>query len=273
MPSALIRRQNFAFARQHLASAPSRVLEVGCGDGDVARDLVQEGFEVTAIDSDRAAVATAKAKGVRAVAANFLEFDAEPFEAVLFTRSLHHISPLDEALAHAGSLLLPKGTLVVDDFAVEEMDAPTAVWFYGQLEVLTATGLPLGECHVGASDPQERWRLAHQHDPPLHTGRELRRGVEAHFDPILVKPVAYLYRYFHGWLKAIAPCAEAVVQSIFRTEQRLVRTGVIRPLGLQLVARRRDQEGTSVFGERRKSTRRGRREGGGWEHHDSGQGA
>ena len=104
----------------------SRVLEVGCGRGALAARLQARGLEVTALDVSPEAVAAARALGVHAVAGDFLEFVAEPFDAVLFSRSLHHIASLPRAVDRAHALLGPGGLVIAEEFAVERMDRQTA---------------------------------------------------------------------------------------------------------------------------------------------------
>src|SRR5262245_48993099 len=64
-----------------------RGLEVGCGSGVLALRLLRTGVELTAIDVSEEQVAEARARGVPAVVSDFLAFEAEPFDALLFTRS------------------------------------------------------------------------------------------------------------------------------------------------------------------------------------------
>lgn len=235
---SLVREHNLGFALEHLPHAPTRVLEVGCGDGELARDLGARGYEVTALDPAPEAVAKARDRGVHVVAADLLAYEDEPFEAVLFTRSLHHIVPLDAALARAEALLASGGTLVLDEFAVEQMDETSAAWFYGQCDALAAAGISLPGHEAGGEGPRERWLLAHRHDPPLSSGQEMRRAFEERFDVGLCEEVAYLYRYFYAWLDGILPAADAVTRVIHRTEESLIHGGAVRPLGLRLVGRR-----------------------------------
>ncbi len=42
----------YGFVTEQLPSAPARVLEVGCGRGDLARAIAESGYEVVAIDPD-----------------------------------------------------------------------------------------------------------------------------------------------------------------------------------------------------------------------------
>ena len=88
---------DIALHEQHNFVVPAiagarRVLEVGAGRGTLARRLQAEGFSVTALEL---CLPAKDASGVQWVESDFLAFDAEPFDAVLFTASLHHIAPLD----------------------------------------------------------------------------------------------------------------------------------------------------------------------------------
>ena len=57
------------------------------------------GYKVVGIDSDEEAVSQARRLGVNVVNGSWPEIDVEGVNAVVFTRSLHHISPLPEAIA------------------------------------------------------------------------------------------------------------------------------------------------------------------------------
>src|SRR5262249_45959315 len=102
-----------------------RVLEVGCGPGVLAERMIRDGVQLTAIDLSEEQVAEARARGVPAIASDFLAFQAAPFDAVLFTRSLHHISPLETGIAKIRTLVRRGGLLLADEFAHEEIDAVT----------------------------------------------------------------------------------------------------------------------------------------------------
>jgi ubiquinone/menaquinone biosynthesis C-methylase UbiE len=41
-----------SFVEAHLPPAPARVLEVGCGRGDLARAVSESGYEMVAMDPD-----------------------------------------------------------------------------------------------------------------------------------------------------------------------------------------------------------------------------
>src|SRR5262249_35503901 len=112
-------------------------LEVGCGDGRLAARLSADGYDVTAIDLDGDVVAAARARGVHATKADWLAYaDRATYDAILFTRSLHHIHDLDAAVVRCLDRLASDGLVVVDDFAIEAMDEATAEWFRDALVAL-----------------------------------------------------------------------------------------------------------------------------------------
>lgn len=117
--------------RRFLARAASigpRVLELGCGEGDLAWDLARRGIEVTGIDLSperiRNAASRANAEARTFVAPKFavgdlntMELPAGPFDGVVAHDALHHVIELDALFARAERALRPGGTLLVLDFA------------------------------------------------------------------------------------------------------------------------------------------------------------
>lgn len=98
--------------------APGRAtLEVGCGEGRVARDLAQRGHRVTAIDSSPTLLEAARELdpgGTYVLAdAAALPFDNGAFDAVVAYNSLMDVDDLPGAVREAGRVLEPGGRLCV----------------------------------------------------------------------------------------------------------------------------------------------------------------
>jgi SAM-dependent methyltransferase len=185
-----------------LLTGRRRVLEVGCGDGRLAVRLAGAGHEVTAIDLH---APTEAQPGVRFVTGDFLDFTGGPFDAVLFTASLHHIGRLDDAVARAFDLLAPGGLFWADDFDLEAPDEATAGWYFaGQ----------------GRDGDVAAWRA--DHEPGLHVGAALIAAVAARFGAVDVTRGPYLHRYLGAGFEA--------------AERAGIDAGRLRPVGLRLTA-------------------------------------
>jgi SAM-dependent methyltransferase len=98
-----------------LPAAPGSVLEVGCGEGRVARDLAARGYRVTGLDASPTLVAAAAEpdpEGTYAVgAAEALPFADDSFDLVVAYNSLMDVEDMPSAVREAGRVLRPGGRL------------------------------------------------------------------------------------------------------------------------------------------------------------------
>jgi SAM-dependent methyltransferase len=230
-----------------------RVLEVGCGPGYLAARLDREGLEVTAIDSSEEQVALARENGVSAVACDFLSFEGNGFDVLLFTRSLHHLSPLPEAMRKIRGLLKPGGWILADEFAHEAMNRATAAWFWDLQAVMEASGtlapdVPRRHNHPPGHhqrherkqepsvDPLERWRERHVHDPPLHGAEAMLTALKSGFTVLVHQLLPYLHRYFSD---RVADSEEGRRLFLLTRELETLRIsqGLVVPIGLRVTAR------------------------------------
>jgi SAM-dependent methyltransferase len=217
------------------------VLEVGCGDGRVAAALAARGYETSALDEGLALEAGAAGAPVRWLEGDFLfapdPAEAGPFDAVLFTRSLHHIAPVERALERAAALLRPGGRLLAEEFAVDRVTLPTARWWYDLEAVLASAGaMPAPDPALAAvRNPLGRWRQEHTADPPLATGHAMLAATRERFDTGPAEEAPYLYRYVAARSVAPPDAADRIVRQVFEIESRLLRERDIAAAGLRLV--------------------------------------
>jgi SAM-dependent methyltransferase len=165
--------QILPLAADHLAGA-DRVLDVGCGEGQLARLAVAGGARVTVgVDPTRAQVevATARAGGpmyARAGAAG-LPFGAACFDAVVACLVFEHIQAVDAAIAEVARVLAPGGRFL---FFLNHplLQTPGSGWIDDQV----------------LDPPEQYWRVG----PYLvedETIEEVEQGV---FIPVVHRPLS-----------------------------------------------------------------------------------
>lgn len=231
-----------------------RILDVGCGNGLLARRLVADGFQVTGLD--RSLKKTERARSVRFVEGDFLEFDEAPFDALVFSASLHHLSPLERALESAHRLLRPGGLLVASDFDLDAPDEATARWYYDLEGLLVAAGLYPEDrvCGSEEDDPLSRWHEDHVDDPPFHRGAAMKEAIARKFSLLGEQRGPYLYRYVVGGLVHTTPRRHTrtargtagaasfdrarIAAWALAAEQRGIAAGALKPVGLRLWAKK-----------------------------------
>lgn len=107
------------FVLDSIPSFCGRALDVGCGEGLLARKLACRCEKVVAIDADRDTVVRARNSGPADSRISFVEGDVmthslstDGFDLITAVATLHHL-PLVPALTRFRDLLKPGGTLVV----------------------------------------------------------------------------------------------------------------------------------------------------------------
>jgi SAM-dependent methyltransferase len=197
-----------AFARANLPAPPARILEVGAGNGELARALVVAGYDVIAIDPEPTGA------NVQTVALQCLDEPAESFDAAIAIVSLHHVDPLAESCRRLAEVLVPGGALLVYEFDVAAFDRRAAAWWLDQRRAL------------GASDNETADQLVDEHRAHLHPLEQIIEALEPHFYVGSPLRGAYLYHW-------------DLDDSLRAAEEELIARGHIPAVGARLVAHRR----------------------------------
>jgi methyltransferase family protein len=199
------------FVLAQLPRPPLRVLEVGCGrEGGVVPALAAAGYDVLGIDPE----APEEPRYRRLELADL--DDPGPFGAVVAGRVLHHVHPLGAGLDKLAALA---PLLVVDEFAWNHIDEPSADWYEAQHRLLVAAGRePKGPPNLA------EWRWRHS---DLHPYETLRRELDERFEERHFEWRPYFYRWLDG------PVSEAL-------EESLIAADAIRPIGFRYAGVRRE---------------------------------
>lgn len=203
----MLATEPLAFVRANLPAPPARLLEIGAGDGALARALAEAGYEVLAIDPEP------RGADVRRVSLHELDEPPASFDAALAVTSLHHVEPLDDSLELLAKLLSPGGLLLVDEFDVAAFDERAAGWWLQQRRALG------GEERAGAQE------LVREHRAHLHPLERILDALQPHFRFGAPLYGPYLYRWNLG-------------ESLRHQEEDAIARAEIPAVGARLLARR-----------------------------------
>jgi SAM-dependent methyltransferase len=198
-----------SFVHTQLPPPPASVLEVGCGRGELALAIHGRGHAVTAIDPEAP-------EGALFQAVSLEQFvDPGPFDAVVASRSLHHIADLPAALDKIACLLPRGGRLIVHEHAWDRVDEPTARWYLDRRAAAhPAAPGSVGECLA-------KWQRDHA---GLHGYATLREELDRRFKQRHFAWGPYLY----GELGA----------AVEQEERALIDAGAIQATGFYYAGER-----------------------------------
>jgi SAM-dependent methyltransferase len=196
-----------------------RVLEVGCSDGALVEIVTSLGIDVVGVDpnadpSDR----------VHAVA--FEAFEAEPFDVVFSSVSLHHLDDVALATAALARLTKPGSVLLLREFDRDLiLHEPTVRWWFHQRHAKDAADtdgkhpLPID---FDAFIAEQRTHMNH-HVLAWPDVEAMARG--AGFRREAMNAMPYLFRW--GLSEDVRPI-----------EERLIAAGSIKQVGIRWMGRR-----------------------------------
>jgi SAM-dependent methyltransferase len=200
-----------------LPPPPARVLEVGCGEGRLARSMAAAGHRVVAIDPNAP-------QGQLFQSVSIEEFVAsEPFDAAVATLSLHHIAELDAAVAKIAGLVILGGNFVVVEFAWDRLDEATAAWALDHLAPAREDGWLArrhnewnaqngGDHSSGFADYLRRWAASEN----FHSATAMIDALRRHFHEMRFERWPYLYPELEGVTREqeIAEIEEGRIQAM-----------------------------------------------------------
>jgi SAM-dependent methyltransferase len=196
-----------AFVRANRPPPPARLLEIGAGEGELARTLRLLGYDVVAIDPDP------RGTDVSAVALHELDEPSESFDAAIAILSLHHIDPLRPSLRRLAEVLKPGAPLIVDEFDVAAFDAAAAEWWLAQRRGL------------GGREEIPAEQLVEQHRGHLHPLDLITDELKLHFTESTPVRGPYLYRW-------------DLSDGHRAAEEELIVSGELAPVGARFVVQR-----------------------------------
>ena len=93
-----------------------RILDLGCGDGQLSKRIIATGASVTGLDSSQQMVAAAQSLGINVTVgdAEALPFESHSFDAVFSNAALHWVRNHDAMLSGVKRVLKPRGKFVAE---------------------------------------------------------------------------------------------------------------------------------------------------------------
>jgi SAM-dependent methyltransferase len=185
------------FVLAQLPPRPARVLEIGCGNGELALVMAGAGHQVTAVDPE-----APEGPIFRRVRFEDLR-DTGPYDVAVACLALHHIDDLTAALDRSVRLLRPGGRLVVVEYGWDRIDQATARWYWRHLpadHAHTGQGFLRSCCQqwrqdrdAGGAEPFEVYRDRWARGQAMHDSATMLRELQARYAARSLTWGPYLY--------------------------------------------------------------------------------
>lgn len=169
-------------------AARERILDLGCGDGQLTARLAAGGVDVRGVDASAAMVAAARARGITAdeASAENLPYADAAFDAVFSNAALHWVRDQDGMMAHVHRVLKPGGRFVA------EMGG------HGNIAAIRVALMAVLERHgfAGAEDGVNYYPTVE-----AYTRRLKRHGFEVERIALIPRPTLLESSGMAGWLR------------------------------------------------------------------------
>ena len=244
----------YQFVKSVLPHPTQQILEIGCGNGYLTLELARDGHEVIGIDlspeiievAERSRAAHPDPPGfgsLRYICTDVNTWSASDasFDAVIFNRSLHHLSELEQTIAKVKRLLKPGGRIICQDYAYDRFDEQTACWLYQMQRLLFLSGRYVADPATVPDEAEsiEALRIAWlQRGAEHHLNRyeEMTSALESAFHEQYVSWVPYLFVYIGNGIRDIPLEQERELLTFLkRIEHYLIEHGAIQAVGFRYV--------------------------------------
>lgn len=170
------------------AQAGERILDLGCGDGQLTLRIAATGAAVQGVDASAAMAAAARARGVEAAVAagEALPYADGAFDAVFSNAALHWVRDQDAMMAEVRRVLRPGGRFVA------EMGGQ------GNIAAIRVALRAVLEGH-GFGDREDG--VNYYPTPEAYTRRLERHGFEVKRMALIPRPTLLGEGGMHGWLR------------------------------------------------------------------------
>jgi SAM-dependent methyltransferase len=170
------------------AQPGERILDLGCGDGQLTRRISATGASVVGVDASPDMVAAARARGIEANegAAEALPFPDESFDAVFSNAALHWVRGQDAMMTEVRRVLKPGGRFVA------EMGG------HGNIAAIRVGLMAVLERH-GYGDREDG--VNYYPTPEGYTRRLERHGFRVEQMALIPRPTRLAESGMAGWLK------------------------------------------------------------------------